>query len=134
MYLDTQAWGSLLKWNPKDYAWIHEGLKFNCKEFSRPSGFYEAKEKEQIRKQDFAWLEGSYSMVLALKVNQTKCLNRGPASLSQDLQKYQDSNGGVPYSVNLPDSNSNRFSDSLSIASTSWKYFSDQEVNPFQID
>jgi len=122
-YLDTQAWAALLKWKKTDQNWIHKGLAFNCRTFLKRNGFQES--LAQQSNPEFAWMEGTFMMDLALKTQRVSCPSRAPAAI------LSEPNGGVPYSIQ---GQSFQFSEKSSVAATAWKYFSSTAFNPFQLD
>jgi hypothetical protein len=127
IYLDTQAWAALLPWDDSEKSRIAAGLHYNCRNFKTKYGYKESIHGSQKHDQDFAWLEGTHFMRVALQF-------RGEDTHQECAAEFVQANltgkKGIPYSVG---GLKHGLSESESIASTAWKFFADQNINPMQL-
>ncbi len=127
-YLDTQAWAALLPWEESEHKRIDAGLVFNCKNLKTKIGYKESLNGGQRHDQNYAWLEGTHFMRLALLVRRVEKVDECTAGPFVDPKSSNTS--GVPYSIG---GLKHGLSESESIAATAWKFFADQGVNPMQL-
>jgi hypothetical protein len=139
IYLDTQSWGVLaLGISGHQGQDFHKGLATNCAEFQVTSAhsnsvsgfaFYHPARNRTPASTAPVWTEGSLGMMLAMKVAGTHdCEGKKLADFQQSMNQLTLADGGVPYATESSDPD---FSTQSSIAGTAWKYFFNQDFNPF---
>lgn len=127
-YLDTQAWAALLPWEPNEHKRIDAGLTFNCRNLRTHLGYKESLNGGQRHDENFAWLEGTHFMRVALTV---RGIDSAKECATQNPQPNTSSaSAGVPYSIG---GMKHGLSESESIAASAWKFFADQKINPMQV-